>query len=205
MTTENRARAENGSLERSFNPRRRRTIIADYWSDRVVFGHVAHLEVASAAFEVTADFTKALPSAFNLGITMRAAGVDIGNGTFPVQDGPVQIALAIPGCGSVQGRIDDWRGIDSAGNVIDNAADPTWKTASAVAFTLTAVGSVTIPVAAISALVPSLGWALSGALALFGGGRVQVNIGHAPVVLPIHRDANGTPVANPIAPAKSAA
>jgi hypothetical protein len=184
---------------------RRRTIISDYWSDRVVFGHVAHLEVASAAFEVSADFTKPLPSAFDLGITMRAAGVDIGNGTFPVQDGPVQIALAIPGCGNVQGRIDDWRGIDSAGNTIDNAADPEWKTASAVAFTLTAVGSVTIPVSAISALVPSLGWALSAALALFGGGRVQVSLGHSPIVLPIHRNAAGTPVANPVVPAKPAA
>ena len=172
--------------------------MADYWSDRVVFGHVAHLEVASATFEIVADFTKPLPQAFTLTITLRAAGVDIGSTTVPVQDGPVQLTVTIPGGGNVQGRIDDWRGIDAQGKIIDNASDPNWNAASAVGFTLTSLGSFSIPVSAILALVPHLGWAIAAALALFGGGKVQVNLGHDPIVLPIHRDANGTPVNNPV-------
>ncbi len=175
--------------------------MADYWSDRTVFGHVAGLEVASATFEVQADFTQPLPSAFTLQITMRAVGIDIGHGSFPVKDGPIQIALAVPGAsglGDVQGRIDDWRGIDAKGNVIDAAVDPQWKTASAVAFTVTALGSVAIPMGRIVALVPHLGWAVAAALALFGGGKVNVTIGHTPIVLPIHRDDNGNPLPNPV-------
>lgn len=172
--------------------------MADYWSDRVVFGHVAHLEVASATFEITADFSRSLPQAFALTITMRTAGIDIGSATVPLQNGPVQVNLSIPGGGNVQGRVDDWRGIDAQGKVINNAADPGWDSASSVAFTLTSLGDFAIPVSAILALVPHLGWAISAALSLFGGGRVQVNIGHTGVALPIHRDASGKPLENPV-------
>ena len=168
--------------------------MADYWSDRKVFGHVAHLEVASATFEVLADFTKPLPTAFNLEITLRTAGVDVGNTTVAVANGPVQFPLSIPGTGTVQGRIDDWRAIDNTGKVIDNTTDPAWSRASAVAFQITAIADVTIPISAIVALVPHLGWAISIALSLFGGGKVAVSIGHDPIVLPIHRDAAGKPL-----------
>lgn len=172
--------------------------MSDYWSDRVVFGHVAHLEVASSTFEIVADFTKALPQAFTLTVTLRAAGVDIGSTTVPLQNGPLQITLTIPGGGNVQGRIDNWRGIDSKGNVIDDAADPDWNTASSVGFTLTSLGEFAIPVSTILVLVPHLGWAIAAALALFGGGKVQVSLGHAPIVLPIHRDSAGKPLSNPV-------
>lgn len=172
--------------------------MADYWSDRVVFGHVAHLEVASATYEVAADFTKSLPQAFTLTVTLRTAGLDVGSTAVPLQNGPVQVPVAIPGAGSVQGRIDDWRAIDASGKTIDTTADPAWSAAAAVAFTVTAMGNVTIPVTAILAKVPHLGWALDIALTLFGGGKVQVNLGHTPVVLPIHRDHAGKPLPNPV-------
>lgn len=173
--------------------------MADYWSDRVVFGHVAHLEVASATFEITADFSKSLPDAFTLTVTLRAAGVDIGSTSVPVQNGQaVQINLTIPGGGDVQGRIDNWRGIDTQGNVIGDATDPSWSTASSVAFTLTSLGDFSIPVSAILALVPHLGWAIAAALALFGGGKIQVNIGHTEIALPIHRDSSGKPLSTPV-------
>ena len=167
--------------------------MSDYWSDKTVFAHVGHLEVASVIYEVNANFANALPQAFSLTITVRGLGVFLGSTTMnPIADGPLSIDLVPPVGGQVKGKLSNWSAVDSQGQLIP-ATDTAWSDASVVSFLITALGNVALPIGAIIGLVPGLGWAARAALALLGS-TVTINIGHKAVSLPIHRDANGAPV-----------
>jgi hypothetical protein len=174
--------------------------MADYWSDRTVFGKVGGLELASITYEVTADFTQPLARAFALAVTTRVLGVDVGHtAVAPLANGPVSLALAVPGpgtaLGTLQGQIDDCRLLDGKGAVLSAAAPD--AQAAAYAFTLVGLASITIPVAPIVALVPHLGWLVAAALAALGG-KITLHLGHDPVTLPIHRDPAGRPLPGPV-------
>src|SRR5579872_1657537 len=111
--------------------------MADYWSDKTVFAHAGHLEVASVTYEVTADFSKPLPQAFILVVTLRALGVFLGSTTVsPIADGPVTLDVAQPFGGQIKGQISNWGAVDSAGKPIP-ATDTTWSDASIVSFLIT--------------------------------------------------------------------
>ncbi|HYK54741.1 MAG TPA: hypothetical protein VEV38_14560 [Candidatus Eremiobacteraceae bacterium] len=167
--------------------------MSDYWSDKTVFAHVGRLELASVTYEVVADFTQPLPTAFSLKITLRGLGVYLGSTTMnPIANGALAIDIAPPIGGKAAGNVSGWGAVDSKGAAVP-AADAAWKDASAVSFLITAAANVTLSVAAIMGLVPGLGWAARAALALFGS-TVTVNIGHKAVSLPIHRDASGNPI-----------
>jgi hypothetical protein len=174
--------------------------MADYWSDKSVFGRVGGLELASITYEVLADFTKPLASAFSLVLTTRVLGIDVGTTTVaPLANGPVTLALAVPGpgtsLGTLHGEIDDARLLDAKGNVLPGSAPDT--SAAAFAFSLVGTATVTIPVAPIVALVPHLGWLVAAALSA-AGGKITVHLGHDPVTLPIHRGPDGKPMPGPV-------
>lgn len=167
--------------------------MADYWSDKTVFGHVAGLELASVLYEVTADFTQPLPKAFSLRVTLRALGAYLGNTTVsPVANGPIGLDVAPPIGGRVNGNVSNFGAVDSKGQPVPSN-DTTWKDASAVSFLITATDNVPLPINDLIGLVPGLGWAVKLALGLLGK-AVTVNIGHKTVSLPIHRGANGNPI-----------
>lgn len=167
--------------------------MADYWSDKTVFAHAGKFELASVTYEVIADFTRALPRAFKLVVTLRGLGVDLGSTTVdPIADGPISLAIVQPVGGHVDGQISDFGALDDAGNPLP-PTDATWDTAGSFSFLVTALGNATLAVAAIVGLVPALGWAAKAAIGLVGK-TISVNIGHKAIALPIHRDANGSPV-----------
>jgi hypothetical protein len=170
--------------------------LADYWSNKIVFARVKGLELASLTFEVVADFAKPLPTAFGLIVTARGFGVFLGRTTVnPIADGPITLRLAVPGetFGDLLGEIHSWHGIDSKGAVLLPAAGASWQAATSVAFAIDGKANVSVPTAAIAALVPHLGWAVALALEAFGK-QVTFSIAHDSVVLPIHRDKDGKPL-----------
>ncbi len=168
-----------------------RPAAADYWSDKTVFAHAGSLEVASISYEVRTDFSKPVVDAFSFTVTLRALGVYLGSTTVdPIKNGPVAIDIIQPIGGRVEGRIDNWSALNAEGAP---STDPAWNDASVVSFLITGTANTTLPITAILALVPGIGWLARAALALLGSG-VTVNLGHKLISLPIHRDASGRPV-----------
>lgn len=95
--------------------------MSDYWSNRVVFGKVADLELASLTFEAVADFSKALPAAFKLlppALSVYSLAI---RQLTPIADGPLALSLATPTgqvFGDLTGSIQSWRGIDRNGKIL---------------------------------------------------------------------------------------
>jgi hypothetical protein len=168
--------------------------MADFWSEHIVFAKVlGRYEVASLTIEIAADSNVPLPDAFKLTFTVRGLGVQIGRlENVPLKNGPITIALSAPGAkfGDLKGAVSNWHGLDKDGHAIDPIKDPHWKTAATVAFSLTSVADVAIPVSELVALVPHLGWLLGIIVKLFGD-KITVTLASQPISLPIRRDTNG--------------
>jgi hypothetical protein len=86
--------------------------------------------------------------------------------------------------GNVAGAITGWHGTDASGS---QSADANWANAEKVAFTLTGIGKVTIPVAAILGLVPGIGTILKALLSALPGQQITFSLGQIAVEIPVHR------------------
>lgn len=153
-------------------------MLSQIWSDKKVLAHALGAELASVGFFLEEDTaSQATPNAFQLTINIRVLGVQIGATTIkPLANGPFSIPLLAQIGGQVDGRIDNWRGLDQNGAQV-NA--PGWPGVASVGFTVTALAKVDVSFAALA--VPT-SWALKIALKALGSPKVTIDIGHSDVV-----------------------
>ncbi len=166
------------------------------WDDKA---HLFGGEAVYAHFFVFVDWDQVdanLANAFQFAVSVRVAGIQFwATQQVALAAGPVQATLdpkvAAIATGqlprAIAGEIDDWSGVDGSG-------DASWTAATSVRFLVAGKADVTLPVAALAALVGRLGGAagsLIGFAAGLFGSKVRVTIGHSNVAIPVHRDANG--------------
>jgi hypothetical protein len=140
------------------------------------------LHVSSLGFWLTSDTTKDLPQSFALLINARVFGAQVGSVTInPVKNESFSMPLLSKIGGKVDGRIDNWTAYDKAGKAVNNAADPHWKTATAVGFAVTGIADVTLTAGTIALIIPGLGWLAKIALAMLGD-KVKISVAHQHVI-----------------------
>jgi hypothetical protein len=166
------------------------------WDDKV---HLFGGEAIYAHFFAYVDWTKvdaSLENAFQFLVSIRVAGVQfwatdqvtLANGSIQANLDPKVAAVAggqLPR--TIEGEIDDWSGVDAAGNA-------NWPEATSLRFLVAGKADVTLPVSLLAGLVGRVGGVagaiLGGAASLFGS-KVRISIGHSNVSIPVHRDGNG--------------
>lgn len=117
-------------------------------------------------YYVVQDTSKPKPMAFTLNVVLRVLGADYGStGVQGISSGKnitlnPSVGIVFP---PMNGRIDNWRGLKADGSV-DN--DPNWANSTGVAFLVSAIASVPIPIAGIPF------------------GKVKVDIGHSDLHFP---------------------
>jgi len=128
--------------------------------NKQVLGNLVYVQ-----YYVTHDTTKPRPAAFSLDVVLRTLGADYGHtGVQQISSGKaITLNSNAPGLPSINGRIDDWRGLKADGS-IDTSAD--WSASTHVAFKVTGLATVSIPVGH------------------FPIGRVPVDIGHSDLLFP---------------------
>ncbi len=157
--------------------------VQQIWSDHKVLSRALGHELASVSFFLADDMSSHVPACLSLQIVARVVGVQIGETSVrPLQNGAVHMPLLQQIGGTLEGRIDNCRALSASGN------NTGWDTAVAVAFQLTALGDVTLPLATIAKFIPLIGGLLSAALALVGN-KVTIAIAHDDVVVHLPRTA----------------
>jgi hypothetical protein len=161
----------------------------EVWNEIITLFRIGGVKVVEARLFVAQDDTKALPEAFAMLVSMRVLGAEIDSDTatnhFPVTNGDVKIPIAVSTfSGNLAGTISHWHGSTAAGTP---STSPAWTDAEHVAFTLSALGKVTIPVSDILALVPGIGGFLRVLLSALPGKQVGFTLGTVNVEIPVHR------------------
>ncbi|MDQ2857715.1 MAG: hypothetical protein M3R53_03560 [Candidatus Eremiobacteraeota bacterium] len=157
--------------------------VQQIWSDRRVLTRALGQELASVSFFLDDDLSSKLPACLSLHIVARVVGAQIGETRVqPLQNGAVHMPLLQEIGGTLEGRIDNCRALNTSGS------NTGWDGAVATGFTLTALGDVTLPLATIAKFVPLIGGLLAAALALVGN-KVTVAIAHDDVVVHLPRTA----------------
>jgi|ERR1700722_19960323 hypothetical protein len=152
------------------------------WHDEPAV-RVHGLDVSSLGFWLASDSTKDLPQSFSLLINARVFGVQVGSVTInPMKNETFTMPLLSSIGGTVDGRIDNWTAYGKGGQPIDNAADPHWKTATAVGFMITGLADVTISASTIASIIPGIGFLAKAALAILGN-KVKISVAHQHVVV----------------------
>jgi hypothetical protein len=164
--------------------------------------------IAQVRFFVAQDDAAPLDRAFEMLVSLRFLGAQIDNDPsrhFPVRNGPVAVNVSVAGPTTVvKGLVAEWRGIEGKvvdgsvvaghGNTLAPGAD--WSKVNAVGFTLSGQGTIALPVDGILRAIPTL----SLAALLLGKSipaEIPLEIGHPPILIPIHRDARGHAVLPP--------
>jgi hypothetical protein len=172
----------------------------EVWNETPILVKLIGAHVVQAnLFVALDDSVKNLSNAYRMLCSLRILGAQIDNdnatNNFPVKNGPVSIPISVSTfSGNVDGSVSLWRGVTAAG---DSSSDPNWADAEFVEFTLAAVGNVTVPVADILALVPTVGPILKLLLKALPGQKVSFNLSHTDVKVPVHRDGAGNVVIPP--------
>jgi hypothetical protein len=161
----------------------------EVWSETRTLFRVGVFKIVEARLFVAQDDARPLPGAFRMLASLRILGAEIDGDTasnnFAVEDGSVSVPIAVDTfTGKLDGTIAGWEGVKGDGGA---ARDAPWSGAEHVRFTLSALGKVTIPVAAIFAIVPGIGLALKTLLSALPGERVAFTLGTVAVDIPIHR------------------
>jgi hypothetical protein len=161
----------------------------EVWNEVLTLFKVATIKVVEIRLFVAQDDTRALPDAFRMLASLRILGAQIDNDSstnnFTVKNGNVTVPITVDTFkGNVQAEISDWHGTDGDGN---SSSDSGWTKAEKVAYKLTGIGKVTIPVAAILGLVPGIGAVLKAILNALPGKQVTFSLGQVDVEIPIHR------------------
>jgi hypothetical protein len=160
----------------------------EVWNEVHTLFRIAGIKVVEARLFVAQDDGKPLASAYQMLVSLRVLGAQIDNdnktNNFPVKEGDVTVPITVGNFkGTVAGKIKDFHGTDKDGNKSVPPGDASEK----VAFTLEAIGKVTIPVNEILAHVPGIGFVLKALLSALPGAKVSFVIGTVPVDVPVHR------------------
>jgi hypothetical protein len=160
----------------------------EVWNEVRTLFRIAGVKVVEARLFVAQDDTQPLPAAFQMLVSLRVLGAQIDNdattNNFPVSDGNVSVPIAVSAFkANVAGAITGWHGTDPDGS----ASTKPWDGAEKVAYTLTGLGKVTIPVSDILALVPGVGIVLKVLLQALPGNQVTFALGQVDVDIPVHR------------------
>jgi hypothetical protein len=172
----------------------------EVWNESPLLLKLVGFHVVQAnLFVAVDDSVPVLSNAYRMLCSLRILGAQIDNdvatNNFAVKNGPVSIPVSVNTFnGKVDGSVSLWRGVTAAGAP---STDPNWADADFVEFTLAAVGNVTIPVADILALVPTVGPILKLLLNALPGQKVSFNLSHTDVKVPVHRDGTGKAVVPP--------
>jgi hypothetical protein len=128
--------------------------------NKQVVGNIVYVQ-----YYVTQDTTQPRPAAFKLNIVVRVAGADYGSTQPQTIASGKAITLQPTAAGpAIDGKIDNWRGLLKDGSV---DPDPNWKDSVQVAFLVSAIASVTIPIPVLSFVHP------------------KVDIGHSDLYFPV--------------------
>jgi hypothetical protein len=161
----------------------------EVWNQIDTLFRVGVFKIVEARLFVAQDDAKPLPKAFRMLVSIRVLGVEVDGGTgsnnFAVEDGKVCVPIDVATFGGkLDGAITGWEGVKANGT---GAGSASWADAEYVRYTLAALGKVTIPVAAIFAIVPGIGSILRALLSALPGQQVAFTLGTVAVDVPIHR------------------
>jgi hypothetical protein len=171
------------------------TSTSQVWSDPKVLARVGGLHVATVGFFVSQDDAKPLPTAFELLVSLRLFGIQVGQTTVaPIANGPLSLPVGAGAYSStILGEIDDWRGLGADHQPVASA-DTSWSSAAAVGFRVVAKADVTIPLDLIVAAIPGISIIAKIAAGILGN-KATVSLAHDDIVIPLHKDTQGKLVA----------
>lgn len=161
----------------------------EVWNEVRTLFKLGAVKVVEARLFVAQDDSKPLPGAFRMLVSLRILGAQIDNdntkNTFSVANRDVTIPISVSQFqGNVAGTVSNWHGTDGNGSA---STGESWAQAEKVAFSLTAISRITIPVSDILTLVPGIGVILRTLLSALPGQKVSFALGQVDVDIPVHR------------------